>query len=147
MPSSKRPTNVKKIALKSESKKVVRFDVNEAIDISKKAVEAMNVTGIDLKKLLDSFDIETVSKIDHYFRHDKSTIPVKIEKVGMFAPDLVKIASFRDYLSNVIDKPSDIIHDAIVSSCSDSDDTFNFENFKGMISELRGKKRANSMAD
>eukprot|EP00438_Fugacium_kawagutii_P009226 Skav224571 [mRNA] locus=scaffold4295:260663:260989:+ [translate_table: standard] len=105
----------------------------------------MSINTIDLKKLLSSFDLETITKIDHYLRHDKSTIPVKIEKVGLFAPDLVKIASFRDYLSEVIEKTADTIHDTIVSSCSDSDGTFNFEDFKGMISELKGKKSANSM--
>ena len=116
MPCSKRTSIVKKIALKSESKKVVRFDVNEAVDISKKAVGAMNVNQIDLTRRLDSLEMETITKIDHYLCHDKSTINVKLEKVGLFAPDLVRITAFRDFLSNVIDKSLDVIHDAIITS-------------------------------
>ena len=92
------------------------IDVNEAVDISKKAVGAMNVNQIDLTRRLDSLEMETITKIDHYPCHDKSTIPVKLEKVGLFAPDLVRITAFRDFLSSVIDKSLDVIHDAIITS-------------------------------
>ena len=133
--------NVKKITLKGNKPKVKDFTVGEAMEVAKLTVENQKLTKVDIEKLFDSLDIETLEKLDRYLRHDKSNIAMKIEKVGHFMPSITKFTALRDYINKIIDHVGEIIHDGVVEEFSDENgEDFNFESFKAMVSELKGKK-------
>eukprot|EP00438_Fugacium_kawagutii_P003194 Skav218039 [mRNA] locus=scaffold214:603404:603835:- [translate_table: standard] len=140
MPPKRSSKETKKIVLKSSTKKEHDFSVNEAMTLSKSAVETLVIKKLDIDKLVQSCNVETLSKIDHYLRHDKSNTALKIEKVAHFTEDVEKFILFRQFIDKVIVKSEELVHDAIVSKFTSSDENFDFEGFKAFISEMKGKK-------
>ncbi len=142
------PTNNKKDGAKKTVKKfTLKTEVKAVPDVTKKEAEAtynlmlkvMSTKKVDFKAVLKTCDLEQTRSISDYVKRDKSNISVKVERLGLYMPELLQLQRLRDMLDHTIEKGADLIHDAIVRECQKSDDTFDAEHLKSLIDRQLGK--------
>ena len=130
MPNGKKDVKgVKKFALKVETKTPPVVDMNETVASFNLAEKVRSSKEVSFKTILDSCNLQQVQDIKNYIKHDKSNISVKLERIGLYSPELLQLQRLRDFINNVIDLGTDLIHDGVIRECTGSDGIFDVDSF------------------
>ena len=141
MPSNKKDTKktVKKFMLKTEVKSVPLIDAKEAEASYNLLQKVLSTKQVSFKNILTSCNLSQIQDIANYVKHDKSNVSVKVERLGLYSPELLQLQRLRDALDHAIELGTDMINDAIIRECSTPDGTFDVDGFKSCIDQQLGR--------
>lgn len=141
MPATKKDgkKTVKKFTLKTEVKSVPIVDAKEAEASYNLLQKVLSTKQVSFKTILSSCNLAQIQDISNYVKHDKSNVSVKVERLGLYSPELLQLQRLRDALDHAIELGTDMINDGIIRECSASDGSFDVDLFKSMIDQQLGR--------
>ena len=134
----------KKVMLKNTTKDET-MSMESASQVIQSSIVAISKTNLKFQDVMADSDVDSLRELSKYLQKNKSNLSIKLENAGTFLPCVKSMLNLRDFIDKAISKSCDLIHDSIVSEFSSDDDDFDFEAFKGAVSEVIGKMSGSPM--